>query len=429
VKRCVFIRDTGGEKAFFGLVCRAAGNPQHFANFDQLNIAHIARRRSSGSCTLRSPSGKDSHRMNRKDALAMSLAIVLWSVCSATASAEDMKVTRQIILSPAHKVAPYLIVQASNGDLIVAGAAGLGNNRAWATRVSKSGEPVWEYVDGPAGGWTDYSDNHQRFYGIVDLANGNTLLCGIKKIDDKISAFLVRLAPDGRLIDERILQPGSEGFPTGGIQCLSTQDGVAMVSWLAVLPRGMGWLLKLDTAGNVLWEKFGDQFGNLDAMPGDNGGLFMIGGQDVIKIDREGNQLSRVRLPPGSDKFIHSAGARAKVRIGASLSPVETEIFEFDVNLHGPLHTTHLDNIGINRGLDSGNGVATLFGSRYFHGPTAGAARVYPNGDSKVFTVEPRFQSGWFYDAVPTDSSGREFATVRSLNADGTGALAWISFK
>jgi hypothetical protein len=369
--------------------------------------------------------------MNPKIAKTFALGIiVLGGTASAAASAEDMKITRQITLSPTHTVAPYLVIQASNGDLIVAGAAGLGNNRAWAMRVSKSGEPIWEYVDGPAGGWTDYSDNNQRFYGVVDLVNGNTLLCGIKKLENKISAFLVRLAPDGRLIDERILQPGSEGFPTGGIRCLRTSDGVAMLSWLAVLPVGTGWLLKPDTAGNVLWEKFGDQFNRLDAMPADNGGLFLIGAQDAIKIDREGNQLSRVRLPPGSDqKFIHPIGEPAKVRIGTTLSTAESAIVDFDLNLHGPLHTTHLGNIGINRGLESGNGVATLFGSRHFNGPTAGAARVSPNADSQVFTVEPRFQSGWFYDAIPTDSSGREFATVRSLNAGGVGALAWIEFK
>ena len=369
--------------------------------------------------------------MKHTVAKALSLGIiVLWSTASPSAPREDMKIVRQVILSPAHKVAPYLIVQASNGDLIVAGAAGLGNNRALAMRVSKSGESIWEYVDGPAGGWTDYSDNHQRFYSAVDLANGNTLLCGIKKIEGRISAFLVRLAPDGKLIDERILQPGSEGFPSGEILCLKTKDGVAMLSWLAVLPSGMGWLLKLDTAGNVLWEKFGERFNRLDAMAADNGGLFLIGAQDVIKIDREGNELLRLRLPPGADhKFIHPVGEPAKVRIGITLSTLKSEIVDFDLNLHGPLHTTHLDNIGIHRGLDSTDGLATLFGSRYFNGPTAGAARVYLNGDSKMFTVEPRYQSGWFYDAVPTDAASLEFATVRTLNTDGTGALAWITFK
>jgi hypothetical protein len=340
-----------------------------------------------------------------------------------------MKITHQIILSPAHKVAPYLIVQAANGDLIVAGAAGLGNNRAWATRVSNSGEPVWEYVDGPGNGWTDYSDNNQRFYGIVDLANGNTLLCGIKKIANKISAFVVRLAPDGKLIDERILQPGSEGFPIGDIQCLRTKDGVAMLSWLAVLPSGIGWLLKLDAAGDVLWEKFGEHFNRLDVMPADNGGLFLIGAEDVVKIDREGNQLARLRLPGGRNMFVHSVDTPTKVRVTSQNSTEKAEIIDFDLNLHGSLHTTHLGNVGTKKALESGGGIATLFGSFNSHGPTAGAARVYSNGDSKTFTVEPRFQSGWFYDAVPTDSSGHEFATVRTLNTDGTGALAWISFK
>ena len=251
-----------------------------------------------------------------------------------------------------------------------------------------------------------------------------------EKIENKISGFLVRLGPGGKLIDERILKPGSEGFPTGDIQCLSTTDGVAIVSWLAVLPRGIGWLLKLDTAGNVLWEKFGDQFGNLDAMPADNGGLYLIGAQDVIKVDREGNQLSRLRLPPGSDKkFLHPVGKPAKVRISSTLSIVKAEITDFDLDLHGPLNTTDLENIGIKRGLDSGNGVATLFGSRYFNGPTAGGARLHPNGGPKMFVLEPRFESGWFYDAVPTDAQSEEFATVRTLNVDGTGALAWISFK
>jgi hypothetical protein len=77
--------------------------------------------------------------MNKKVAEAMSLAIVLFSVTSAAASAEDMKITRQITLSPAHKVAPYSITQASNGDLIIAGADSLGTYHAWATRVSKTG--------------------------------------------------------------------------------------------------------------------------------------------------------------------------------------------------------------------------------------------------------------------------------------------------
>jgi hypothetical protein len=373
--------------------------------------------------------------MNKRVAEAMSLAIVLFSVTSAAASAEDMKITRQITLSPAHKVAPYSITQASNGDLIIAGADSLGTYHAWATRVSKTGELIWEYLDGAPDAWTDYSKNSQQFYSAAELRNGITLLCGIKRAINSTAlvAFLVRIGADGKLIDQRILQPAHDGMPIGGIRCLPSQDGVAVLSWLAVLPRGIGWFMRLDADGNVLWEKFGDQFGYVDAMPGENGGLFLIGGREVRKIDAEGNVLARHALPGDSQTFLQSAGPPTRVRIAALPSALKTVIIDFDLNLKGPLHTTHIGDIGTNRGLYTGNGVATLFGSRhvgYFNQPTAGAARVYKNGDSKGFTLEPRFQSGWFYDAVPTDLSGREFATVRFVvNSGGTGALAWISFN
>jgi outer membrane protein assembly factor BamB len=389
-------------------------------------------RRSSGSYTLQSSVERIPFVMNLKVAKTFALGIiVLAGTACAAASAEDMKITRQIILSPTHKVAPYSITRAANGDLIIAGADNVGTYHAWATRVSKSGEPIWEYLDGPADAWTDYSQNSQQFYSAAELRNGNTLLCGIKRGTEnrRLVAFLVRIAADGKLIDERFLQPAHDGMPIGGMTCIAWDNGVMVLSGLAVVPRGTGWLTRLDADGNVLWERFGDQYSYLDVMSADNGGLFMIGGDEVIKIDADGNLLTRHSLPGSRQIFLHSAGPPTRVRIAAILSTLKTVIIDFDLNLKEPPHTTHLHNIDTNRGLYSGDGVATLFGIRYvgyFNQPTAGAARIYKNGDSKGFTLEPRFQSSWFEDAVPTDSSGREFATVRFTE---TGVLAWISFK
>ncbi len=221
-------------------------------------------------------------------------------------------------------------------------------------------------------------------------------------------------------------------MPIGGIECISDDNGVMVLSGLVVVPRGTGWLTRLDADGDVVWEKFGDQYGYQDAMPADNGGLYIIRGNEVLKIDAEGNLLAHHSLPGSSQTFIHPAGLPARVQITTMLSAPDTVIIDFDLNLKDPPHTTHLNNIATRRGLYSGNGVATLFGNRYvgyFNQMTAGVTRLYKNGDSKGYTLEPRFQSGWFYDAVPTDSSGREFATVRFIDAGGTGALAWISFK
>ena len=357
--------------------------------------------------------------------LSTSLAL-LWSSAAASASQEDMRVVQQVALSPAHKVAPYSITQASNGDFIVAGADNNGNYRAWATRVTKKGEPIWEFLDGSPDGWTDYSQNDQRFYGAVDLPNGNTLLCGIKRVETKIVAFLVRLGPDGKLIDERVLRPAHEGFP-GSMTCVALDDGVALLAGLAGTPIG-GWFTKLDGEGNFLWEKFGDQFGSTDAMPTQSGSLYSIGGNEVRAVDRQGNLLARYRLPGSEQRFIHPVGQPSRVRISSMISTLETVILDFDLDLQKPPRKIRLDNIGPRVGLESANRVTTIFGSRYFNGATAGAARVYPSGDSKMFTVEPRFKSLWFYDAVAIDSVSGEFATVRN-DETGRGVITWISFK
>jgi len=168
----------------------------------------------------------------------------------------------------------------------------------------------------------------------------------------------------------------STNFP----RVLSAVDnGVMVLSGLAVVPRGTGWLTRLDADGNVVWEKFGDQYGYQDAMPADNGGLYIIRGNEVVKIDAEGDLLAQHDLPGSEQTFLHPPGLPTKVQIAAILSTQKSVIIDIDLNLKGPLHTTHIGDIGTNRGLYTGNGVATLFGSRhlgYFNQPTAGAAPV-----------------------------------------------------
>ena len=367
--------------------------------------------------------------MNRKVAKAISLAIVLCSETSTTASAEDMKIVRQIILSPTHKVAPYSIARASNGDLIIAGASNIGNFRAWAMRVSQSGHPIWEFLDhGPGDGWTDYSTKDQRFYSAVALQNGNTLLCGIKPVEGKLVLFFVRIGADAKLLDERILQPPHGAFPIG-VTCTAWNDGVAVLSGLAMAPHGTGWLSKFDATGDFLWQKFGDQFSSLDAMPAQAGGLYMIGGDEILKVDDQGNLLARHSLPGSEQQLLHSTAATKEVRVASMLSTLDTVILDFDLDLKGPLHTTHLDNVGLMRCFVSDAGVATLFGSRYFNQATANVTRAYKHWGSKDFTLQPRFQSPWFFDAVSTDTSTNEFATVRIFDNTGEAELAWVSFK
>jgi len=117
--------------------------------------------------------------------LTMNLLFVgaaIWSHASSAFPSEGMKIDGQVALSPAHIVAPYTIRHASNGEFIIAGADDIANHRAWATRVDKTGKPIWEFLDESPDGWNDYSKNDQSFYDAMELSNGNSLLCGVKRM-------------------------------------------------------------------------------------------------------------------------------------------------------------------------------------------------------------------------------------------------------
>ena len=73
------------------------------------------------------------------------------------------------------------------------------------------------------------------------------------------------------------------------------------------------------------------------------------------------------------------------------------------------------------------DGSVTIFGSEMMNGATAAVTRVYVNGKSKAFVVQPAHESAWFYDAVAIGRAG-DFLAVRQIN-DGRGALDWLSLK
>src|SRR5262249_48871599 len=152
-------------------------------------------------------------RVGRDSFVKCKASLTFFSFClmlgCGSSAAPHMSINREVTLAPNHKAAPYLITRASNGDFIVAGSTGIGDFRAWATRVDSDGKKLWEYVDGPPGGWEDLTGRGQRFYGAVDLPNQETLLCGIKPDTDlSLIGFLVRVRRDGSLIDYRRLTPG-----------------------------------------------------------------------------------------------------------------------------------------------------------------------------------------------------------------------------
>jgi hypothetical protein len=349
-----------------------------------------------------------------------------------TFAGQRMTINREVILSPGHKPLPYLITQALNGDFIVAGSTGIGDFRAWATRVDHDGKPLWEYVDGGPGAWNDLNGRGQRFHGAVDLPNQETLLCGIKKdTDNSLIGFLVRVRRDGSIIDQRRLTPGRRGDVVG-LVCTRWADGIAIIGAITGRPAGIGWLVKLDAQGNIMWEKFDKYYGYGDAIQAPAGNLILTGGSgaddSIVKINSDGEVLARHLRPEGESLLVHPAVPRSSVRMGVMLlDSLDTEIVDFDDSLHGPSHPRKLDNAGIKKCLELDDGTIVLFGSQLHHSmTTASIAVLNPNGSSNAFPIEPANPSPWIIDAVPSGAD-REFATVREGDRGAT--LAWISIK
>jgi hypothetical protein len=139
----------------------------------------------------------------------------------ARAPDEQMVIERQVRLSPGHfGVTPYGVTRTDDGDFVVFGAIGGGQDyRPWATRVSSSGEIRWDFVQGAPDGWSDRSVSSQRFFGAVELRDHTTVLCGLVMPERRRTVVLDHLRADGTLIEEQLIHPTTETGQLAGFNC------------------------------------------------------------------------------------------------------------------------------------------------------------------------------------------------------------------
>lgn len=382
----------------------------------------------NGKSELRSPVTVRKRFVPSKTLIYVAGVILMSSACTPTPN-ESMLITKEIRLSPGHLTAPQLIVRAANGDYVVAGAVA-GDHSPWAIRVSASGEKIWEYVEGGSGGWSDRSMPGQGFFGAVDLPSGETMLCGRKgKLAEM--PFVVRIRHDGSVVEERVITP-SKPARMGVIKCVKWGDGVAVYGGFGTDLQTFGWLAKLDFRGNLVWEKYSDAFKYGDVTETVDGGLILVG-DDIVRISANGEVVARAGLrssdlTPGAGEAarVRPISLSSKVRLAYMVTTYKTEVADFDEQLRGPLHVWKLENAGVKKAVEFADGSVAVFGSQFLNGATASVARLYTNGNSRGFLVQPSHQSGWFSDAV-SSGSDKEFATVRQVN--GGAVLAWVSFK
>jgi hypothetical protein len=251
---------------------------------------------------------------------------------------EKVNVVRQILI-PQKQVELHLIAKAPGGDYIVAGTRKTDDYHAWAGRVNSRGEMRWEFTDEAtespqartAGG--DVFDEGV-INSAVTLPDKSTLLCGTRPVAKHIIAFVVHLDSQGKVIDQRDVNPGKEGILLFGIHCVQWGDGAALFAPLARQTIGLGWLLKLDSHANPVWERFNEHFEARDGLETSDHHLVLLT-NNLVLLDDAGNVVAHHDiLDPVNPWLVHSLTTSSTIRLAINTSPANTKFIDFDQTLH-----------------------------------------------------------------------------------------------
>lgn len=351
------------------------------------------------------------------------------NVGALSATSEHMVIDRQIKLSTVHRaVHPFVVTRASDGDLVVAGSNEELGYRPWATRLSANGAVRWEFVDGETDEGEDRKIPGQRFNGVIELADQSTILCGLRYENKSASVVLQKRRIDGTLIDQRIVRPSR---PMTKFSCTGWNGGVAVAGSVFGQQAGTGWLAKIDAQLNLLWEKFGDDYINSDILETAGGGLVLTSWSgsafDLVKIGPAGEILARRTLPEAEYKLVHPVSIGSAVSAVGMIDTLDTEIFHFDDKIQSSPTTVKLRNAGVKKCIELPDGSLAIFGSQFHNSATAAVTRVYKDGSSKGFVIQPPYQSPWYEDATFTGDKN-QFAAIRLVNG-GQAVLDWVSFR
>jgi hypothetical protein len=190
-----------------------------------------------------------------------------------------------------------------------------------------------------------------------------------------------------------------------------------------------GWLSKLDSAGNILWDKYGDIYSSYDAMVSPSHQLFLLSvdehGMEILKLDDAGNVVARHDVPEGALSFIHSLSPSSQTIGVCVTTDAGVEILNFDPALRTARHVKTFKDVSAFKAYELSDGSLIIFGEELGRPAPAAVVRVYGNLSATTFPLLP---PGAFSvtDAAPA-ARPNEFVTVRDIR--GTSVLAWVSLS
>ncbi len=197
----------------------------------------------------------------------------------------------------------YAVQQTSDGGYIVAGETDsqLKNSSSldvWILKLDSAGNLIWDKTFGASGVAMD-----DGAFSIQQTTDGGYIVAGraeLTKADDS-DVWILKLAQDGSLVWDKSYG-GSDWWDQANSVQQTSEEGYIVAG--STNSKGAGgwdaWVLKLDSAGNLIWDKtFG---GNEDDMAGSvrqtsDGGYIVAGRKEkeynvdvwILKLDENGN--------------------------------------------------------------------------------------------------------------------------------------------
>ncbi|MEW6366151.1 MAG: IPT/TIG domain-containing protein [Acidobacteriota bacterium] len=211
--------------------------------------------------------------------------------------------------------------QTTDGGYVVSGAAisfGAGGKDAWCLKLDASGDIVWQKTFG--GVKDEYANAVEMTADGGCLLVATTYSFGAGSAD----AWCLRLDSSGNIIWQKTY--GGTGLDYLCAVVATAGGGYVLAGGTDSFGGGNGdaWYLKLDAAGNVVWQNAygGSGAEYAGAVCGAaEGGFILAGGVDVLntdiydalylKVDAAGNVVSHRAYGGSDDDSAHSAGATA----------------------------------------------------------------------------------------------------------------------
>jgi hypothetical protein len=370
---------------------------------------------------------------------------LLISTVIAESAPRKITVLKEVLLVPGNAAAAHAIVRTPDGGFIVAGSILIdtSENKVWATRVTSSGEVVWNYGM-PTEADKDFRGIKGTLFGALMLPDNSALLCGStgpQKPGDDVTGYLVRVDASGKVLSELTLHPNGDAHFGYSLltRCLPWADGFALVGGLTHNQQSQGWLIKLNSQGMQEWEKVSSDAGGFDAIETADHDLITLDqgtgiySATVRRLNSNGELIAKRNIERQGITLMRSIDASINAYCATyKLGSLNVTISTLDKDLHDASPERVIDTAVFDhgRGFIYPDKALAIFGYAQRGGATI--AYVGSNSKQQVDYVFPRREGTVRVDDAVVLQSPTEFATVRKLivSQEKRGiVLSWVLIK